>query len=171
METTETVTADPRRVRLAEIAAELAEVDEAERKSRAEMPEYRIENVGNGEIAATVQRIQSKMWECDSRRAVLKAERKSIALALNESVTREARVREQQVFATVLEALTPFVKEMQSVLDDVSECRAGANIPTWRSKLTAADLARVAANGGSLVDPDAQDLDTSEWSPAFRRGR
>jgi hypothetical protein len=103
---------DPRRVRLADIAAELAEVDEIERKSRAEMPEFRVENVGDGRVAAKVQEIQSKMWECDSKRAVLKAERKSIALALNESVTREARQREAQVFATVLEALSPFVREM-----------------------------------------------------------
>jgi hypothetical protein len=115
---------DPRRVRLADIAAELAEVDEIERKSRAEMPEFRVENVGDGRVAAKVQEIQSKMWECDSKRAVLKAERKSIALALNESVTREARQREAQVFATVLEALSPFVREMEQILAEVSECRA-----------------------------------------------
>jgi hypothetical protein len=169
MTTTET---DPRRVRLAEIEEELAEIDRERLAAQAAMPEYRIENVGNGEIAARVQRCQSKLYECDSRHAVLKATKRSILSALDGSVTREARVREEQILGAVRTALAPFVQEMEQILEGVRECRAGdSQTPTWRQEVTAADIARVAVSGGSLVSPTPEDLDSSEWSPSFRRER
>jgi hypothetical protein len=55
-------------------------------------------------------------------------------------------------------ALTPFVKEMETLLEGVRECRAGSQTPTWNHKVTAADLARAVTEGFSIIDPSPEAL-------------
>jgi hypothetical protein len=165
METTTETETDPRRVRLAEIEAELIQCDEEERAARSEIPEFNVANVGNGEVAARIHNAKTRMYECDSRRGVLKAERKSILRALNDSVSREARKREAEILGAVREHLAVATPQLEDLIASVRETRAGSQTPVWRHDLTPADVARVAASGGSLVDPAPED------SPAFARGR
>ena len=168
MTETETET-DPRRVRLAEIDAELREIDEHERAAQAQIPDFDIANVGNGEVAARIQRSKGVMYECDSRRSILKATRKNILAALDQTVTREARVREHEILSAIREHLSAAMPQLEEILSDVRACRVHSNAPTWRSKLTPADVARAAASGSSLVDPSPEDLDRSVTGFSIQR--